>query len=90
MKEADVLMDIYWKNEILNTLPNTASPAHVCPNGVLMIWDGWKKHSESDTLLFLKKLELCKCIFRSRSSLKDLCWYLFGCLQMADEYTVII
>ncbi len=51
-----MLMDIYWINEILNTLPNTALPAHVCPNGpkcALMIWDGWKKHSESDTLLLL-------------------------------------
>lgn len=44
-------------NDILNTLPNTALPAHVCPNGpkcVLMVWDEWKNHSESDTFLFKK------------------------------------
>ncbi len=55
IKEADVLMDIYWINEILNTLPNTALPAHVCPNGpkcVLMIWEGWKNLTHCFFLFF--------------------------------------
>lgn len=48
-------------SDILNTVPNTASLAHVCPTGPkceLMIWDKWKNHSESDTLFKKEKLLL--------------------------------
>lgn len=80
-------------NDILNTLPNTALLARVCPTGPkceLMIWDKWKYLSESDTLFKKENLELCRCFCSSRYSPTRPMLGTFGCFKMANQYTVLL